>query len=536
MRQAAARLLATLSEPPKATTPNQRIVAGLARPTDAIAHGIALLDERAIEHRLAGIRLIQLALGDIGASSAKGTYGEGYTLRLAAPRKSVPLHGYFPTGHQALDREISRTLALLRDDSSDALKKVLDQITATSALADDFHYLAVLAQLPAARDVAMTRGIAAALLNLDRKALAGKIVRDRHWSLRLAEIHADLAKHDPKLNGVLLAHPDFGRPEHALFAQAPGFPRLPAAEILLARARKEPGFAWNAELVELIGELPASQSLAVFRQLWGEAGLEESILPILARHADAADRDKFLFGLRSPQPAALRVCLDALEKLPPRADADVILSLVRVIRRLSDTKEEKLLKDRVGKLLTRLTGQGHGGDAKAWSDWLTKAHPELSAKLGGADGVDVNAWKNRLAGIDWSAGDAARGQVAFIKASCAACHSGNQALGPDLRGVTGRFSRDDLLTAIIQPSRDVPSRYRTVAVETADGKVFQGLVVYEAPDSLILQTGPATTIRLVDTQIVGRGYSDISLMPAGTLDKVTDRDIADLLAYLRGLQ
>ena len=100
----------------------------------------------------------------------------------------------------------------------------------------------------------------------------------------------------------------------------------------------------------------------------------------------------------------MRVCLDALDKLPPRADDDVILSLVRVIRRLSDSKEEKQLRDRVGKLLARLTSQEHGGDAKAWSDWLTKTHPELAAKLGGADGVDLSAWKKRLAGIDWSAG------------------------------------------------------------------------------------------------------------------------------------
>ena len=218
----------------------------------------------------------------------------------------MTLHTYFPTGHQALDREISRTLAMLQDDSGEAVKKVVKQITATSSPADDFHYLAVLSQLPAARDAAMTSSIADALLNLDRKALAGKIVRDRHWSLRLAEIHADLAKKDSKLNGVLLAHADFGRPEHALFAQAAGLP-TPARRRDPAGPRQEgtglclerrAGRAWSANY------RPTSR-YRCFRQLWGEAGLEESMLPILARHADAADRDKFLFGLRSPQPATL---------------------------------------------------------------------------------------------------------------------------------------------------------------------------------------------------------------------------------------
>jgi putative heme-binding domain-containing protein len=117
--------------------------------------------------------------------------------------------------------------------------------------------------------------------------------------------------------------------------------------------------------------------------------------------------------------------------------------------------------------------------------------------------------------------------------SCAACHSGSQALGPDLNGVAGRFSRADLFTAILQPSKDISPRYRTTLVGTADGKVYQGMVIYEAVDSLILQTGPATTVRIANTQIVERRFTETSLMPPGLLDKASNRDIADLYAYLR---
>jgi putative heme-binding domain-containing protein len=159
----------------------------------------------------------------------------------------------------------------------------------------------------------------------------------------------------------------------------------------------------------------------------------------------------------------------------------------------------------------------------------------VAAKLGGADGVDVEGWRKRLAGIDWSAGDADRGRALFTKASCATCHSGGLALGPDLRGVAGRFSRDDLLTAVVQPSKDVSPRYRTTQLATADGKVYQGLIVYEAVDGLILQTGAATTVR-IGGGIESRGVTDTSLMPAGLLDKLSDGDIADLLAYLKALK
>jgi putative heme-binding domain-containing protein len=273
------------------------------------------------------------------------------------------------------------------------------------------------------------------------------------------------------------------------------------------------------------------------RKLWNLAGLDEAILTVLAKHPEAVDRDKFLFGLSSPQQATVRLSLEALEKLPGKdVEAKHILALVLALRRLGDTKEEKPLQERLGKYLASLTGQDKlGSDKKAWTDWFAKEHPVLAARLGGPDGVDVQAWGRRLAKIDWTKGEASRGIGIFTKASCASCHSGAQALGPDLRGVTGRFSRDDLLTAIIQPRKDIAARYRTTQIETADGKIYQGLVIYEAVDSMILQTGPAATIRLNSPQIVGKRFTDISLMPAGLLDPLKDEEIADLLAYLKSL-
>jgi putative heme-binding domain-containing protein len=102
--------------------------------------------------------------------------------------------------------------------------------------------------------------------------------------------------------------------------------------------------------------------------------------------------------------------------------------------------------------------------------------------------------------------------------------------------VAGRFSRDDLFTAILQPSKDVSPRYRTTQITTADGKTYQGLIIYQAVDSLILQTGPAAPIRITNRQIVDKRVTQTSLMPAGLIDKLTDREIADLYAYLKSLR
>jgi putative heme-binding domain-containing protein len=72
-------------------------------------------------------------------------------------------------------------------------------------------------------------------------------------------------------------------------------------------------------------------------------------------------------------------------------------------------------------------------------------------------------------------------------------------------------------------------------VATEDGDVLQGMVVYQAVDSLLLQTGPDKTVRVPADKIVRQQRSRVSLMPTGLLDKLADQEIADLFAYLQSL-
>jgi putative heme-binding domain-containing protein len=496
-----------------------------------------------VTDRVDCVRLLQLSLGDLMSDKVKGSIWEGYTPRRAEIDKDQAadvlkaLRSAFPTGHADLDREISRTLAMLEDGDAATLVKVANKLTAMSSPIEDVHYLTVLARLRAPRNATITQRTATALLALDVKLTKEHANRESHWPMRVGEMLTELVRKDEHLSAALIGDTEFGRPDHALFAHGPGFDRRRAAEMFLARAAKDAEYPWNATLVELLGELPREQALPALRRLWGQAGLDESIVPLLARQPEATDRERFLAGLNSPQVSTVRICLEALDKLPGEVkEGTQLVPLVQALRRLGDTKEEKPLRELVGKYLRRVTGQEQlGDDPKRWAEWFTKTYPQLAARLSGPDAVDVAAWEKRLAKIDWSAGDAERGKLLFTRASCASCHSGAQALGPDLRGVANRFSRDDLLTAILQPSKDISPRYRTTQIATAEGKLYQGLVIYEAVDSLILQTGPATTVRVVNTQIASKRLTDVSLMPAGLLDMLKDGEIADLLAYLKSL-
>lgn len=192
-----------------------------------------------------------------------------------------------------------------------------------------------------------------------------------------------------------------------------------------------------------------------------------------------------------------------------------------------------MIQKNVLDLLKARTGESFDDPAK-WEAWLTEKHPELAKKLGGT-GYDAAAWAKRLAKIDFAAGSADKGKAVFGKAQCAACHNGTTATGPSLVGVAKRFSKDDLLTAVLDPNRDVADRYRTVRFTTAD-QIYEGIVIYDAPDGVLVQTAADTTVRLPGKAIESRTPGVQSLMPVGLLNALKDDEVADLMAYLRKLE
>src|SRR5262249_6663704 len=198
--------------------------------------------------RQASVRLIQLALGGLMSPKAKETVWEGYSAREGSlPPRSIDelnfkkaiaaLRSAFPTGKINLDREISRTLAMIQDDGPSLPMRRAHRLPRPSARMEDLHYLIVRARWRGPRPPAVTNKTATALLALDRKISARHLNRDSNWPLRVAELHAELARKDPRLNEAVLAAAEFGRPDRALFTRCPGFDRRRAAEVFWRRAK-----------------------------------------------------------------------------------------------------------------------------------------------------------------------------------------------------------------------------------------------------------------------------------------------------------
>lgn len=130
-----------------------------------------------------------------------------------------------------------------------------------------------------------------------------------------------------------------------------------------------------------------------------------------------------------------------------------------------------------------------------------------------------------------------RGKAAFVKAQCLACHRlGGEggAVGPDLSGLAKRFSRRDLLEAILLPSKNVSDQYQNTMIQTVDGDVHVGRLIGEDAEKLTLRPDPLAeaTVVLARKSIAQRKPSALSPMPDGLMNTLSRLEVLDLLAFL----
>jgi putative heme-binding domain-containing protein len=138
-------------------------------------------------------------------------------------------------------------------------------------------------------------------------------------------------------------------------------------------------------------------------------------------------------------------------------------------------------------------------------------------------------------------GDIRRGQVIFnsAKAACATCHAmgylGGR-LGPDLTRIGQARNERDLLEAIVYPSASFVRSYEPFTVTTKGGEDYSGIVRKDAPDELVLATGPEIEQRVARSEVKELRPGAVSLMPAGLDTVLTKQELADLLAFLKATQ
>jgi putative membrane-bound dehydrogenase-like protein len=497
--------------------------------------------------RIEAVRLAQLSLGDMKASPSRAEAFEGYTagsLEQVDPawRSSlaVRITSCYPSGEPALDAELLRLAAMLRAESPELLDKATQQWTTDSSPIDDLHVLIATACFEGSRQPEVTQRTAAALLRLHEKMSARGWLASRNWPLRLSEAVAELGRKDPNLAASMLHSEHFGSPGHALFARS--FPpelQAEAARRLLASARQLEDEAWTSDLIAALAPLPDAELRAELRLRWEYPPLREALLPVVARAATGDDRELLLSGLSLPQPASVALAAEALAKLPPARSAAELAQVIRALERQESNgavaaPARAALNAALAAAKPVVAGGEQPQTAAAWKAWFNAQYPSEAALLEGNQG-DRAALADRLSRVPFDRGQAAAGASVFARLGCLACHQAAGRLGPDLSGAAARFSRADLFAAVVDPSREVAPPYRTTLIATRDGKVYHGLVVYESPESTLLQTGADAVLRIAGDEIISWQASERSLMPEGLLAGASDQDWADLDAYLRSL-
>ena len=139
-------------------------------------------------------------------------------------------------------------------------------------------------------------------------------------------------------------------------------------------------------------------------------------------------------------------------------------------------------------------------------------------------------------------GRAAEGQRVFNdegKANCAKCHSvdgSGSKVGPDLLAVAAKFSRADLIKAIVEPSDSIAVGYATTHITTKAGDDYEGILKRAPSHMTELMLGDGQKIQIETKDISAQRSTSVSLMPEGLHQGFSPQEFSDLIAYLLTLR
>lgn len=195
-------------------------------------------------------------------------------------------------------------------------------------------------------------------------------------------------------------------------------------------------------------------------------------------------------------------------------------------------------RDRLEKAIDRGSPALADLDLEQRRHWRDLEPPErqaaLTAKLKLAAASDREGVVKSLAGAARQAGDRSAGQKLFTQ-HCSGCHrfeGQGHAVGPELSGLILK-APSQLLEDILDPNRRVLPGFAGYVATTRDGEVHTGLLAGETDQAVLLRGQ-----RGVENSILRRDLESIrttgrSLMPEGFEQAMSEKDLTNLIAYLR---
>ncbi len=314
-------------------------------------------------------------------------------------------------------------------------------------------------------------------------------------------------------------------------------------ERALSRDRRTTDLA--ARIARTFSDLEAAQSLvATLSQEEGDAGARQSALRRLA----LSQRDELAELLPSlVQDPQMRV--EAIRAMAAFDMPALGVELLKLYPKLSANERAEAVqalasRPRYGWLLTKAIESG----AVARADVAPHVARQLRRVVGSGfveiwgpidqlpyDKIELEARYRTLLTVDrLQQADVQAGRAIFATA-CGACHQmyGEGGLvGPDLTG-SNRTSLDYVLSNVISPGEEIQDDYRMVIVTMRDGRTHIGSIAQETDRQVTMRLVSQPAVVLSRSDIQSIEVSNMSLMPEGLFEPLTDQAVVDLVAYLR---
>ena len=134
--------------------------------------------------------------------------------------------------------------------------------------------------------------------------------------------------------------------------------------------------------------------------------------------------------------------------------------------------------------------------------------------------------------------DFTQGKMLFAATQCLSCHSmrgEGGASGPDLTQLGTRFSKKDILEAIIEPSKTISDQYAGTTFFLNDGTSVIGRLKNEENGNYYVSQNPfdPQQIRVIPKSNVQRTMmSPVSIMYPGLINGLNPAELSNLVAYL----
>ncbi len=264
------------------------------------------------------------------------------------------------------------------------------------------------------------------------------------------------------------------------------------AELLAGVVTGEHPLAIQQEALRTLATSPRPESLAMLRQIADDS----KRAPIL--------REWAFLGLVGQPSIETEWWLGHWKK---EAGTELRESILRSLK--SRVKEAP-----VQEIFQAISPEYHPGTNVEWTELAAKANPDKAESV-------------------------SRGLLIFSHPNgpgCIKCHrleGRGGMIGPDLSRVGSTFSPEKLVESILEPSKEVSPQFTTWAMTTLEGKVHTGMLVFENEGKTILGTAEGTTLEFKTADVENRAPQKTSVMPEKLVDRMSQQEWIDLVAFLR---